>query len=60
MAKAEEQNCCPICLDNISDPKKCGYADPSYLERVTGELKAKGITEEDIDSREPIDGTIYA
>ncbi|WAR08651.1 hypothetical protein MAR_018609 [Mya arenaria] len=38
----------------------CGYADPSYLERVTGELKAKGITEEDIDRREPIDGTIYA
>ncbi|XP_052772165.1 uncharacterized protein LOC128211426 isoform X6 [Mya arenaria] len=48
-------------IHHKTDPlpgKQFGYPDPSYLTRVTEELAAKGITEKDIDSRQPIDGKI--
>ncbi|KAH3849989.1 hypothetical protein DPMN_092394 [Dreissena polymorpha] len=36
-----------------------GYPDPSYLERVTDELKAKGVTLADIDPKDRLEGTVY-
>ncbi|KAH3786942.1 hypothetical protein DPMN_165060, partial [Dreissena polymorpha] len=50
-------------IHHKTDPRpqsQFGYPGPSYLERVTDELKTKGVTHADINLNDKLESTIYS